>query len=86
MNISNKLNRISEEEYRSQSKIPVLVILDDIRSLNNIGSFLERRMLFALKKYTCVGLQLVLRIKTYIKQRSEQLMLFRGNIAHLSLI
>ena len=45
MNISNKklklweLNRISEEESRSQSKIPVLVILDDIRSLNNIGSF-----------------------------------------------
>ena len=60
MNISNKklklweLNRISEEESRSQSKIPVLVILDDIRSLNNIGSFFRTADAFCVEKiYLC---------------------------------
>ena len=60
MNISNKklklweLNRISEEEYRSQSKIPVLIILDDIRSLNNIGSFFRTADAFCVEKiYLC---------------------------------
>ncbi len=60
MNIINKklklweLNRISEEEYRSQSKIPVLIILDDIRSLNNIGSFFRTADAFCVEKiYLC---------------------------------
>ena len=60
INISNKklklweLNRISEEESRSQSKIPVLVILDDIRSLNNIGSFFRTADAFCVEKiYLC---------------------------------
>lgn len=32
------LNRISQEEYKQEKKIPLIVILDNIRSLNNIGS------------------------------------------------
>ncbi|NDW12134.1 TrmH family RNA methyltransferase [Bacteroides sp. 214] len=33
-----ELNRITAEEYKEAKKIPLVVILDDIRSLHNIGS------------------------------------------------
>ena len=33
-----ELNRITCEEFKKADKIPLVVILDDIRSLNNIGS------------------------------------------------
>lgn len=34
-----ELNRVSVEEFKSQKKLPIIVVLDNIRSLNNIGSF-----------------------------------------------
>ena len=34
-----ELDRVSPEEFLGQKKFPVVVILDNIRSLNNIGSF-----------------------------------------------
>lgn len=34
-----ELNRVSEEEFKEQKKFPIQIILDDIRSLHNIGSF-----------------------------------------------
>lgn len=33
-----ELNRISKEEYREASKLPLVVVLDNIRSRHNIGS------------------------------------------------
>ncbi len=36
---THELGRISAEEYQSSDKKPVVVVLDNIRSCNNIGSF-----------------------------------------------
>jgi 23S rRNA (guanosine2251-2'-O)-methyltransferase len=36
---SSELNRISQEQYLQLPKKPVIVVLDNIRSCNNIGSF-----------------------------------------------
>ena len=33
-----ELNRISAEEFKQVEKLPLVVVLDDIRSLHNIGS------------------------------------------------
>lgn len=33
-----ELNRLSVEEFRERPKIPLIVVLDNVRSLNNIGS------------------------------------------------
>ena len=33
-----ELNRISAEEFKQAEKLPLVVMLDDIRSLHNIGS------------------------------------------------
>lgn len=35
---NNELNRISVEEYKVSKKTPLIVVLDNIRSCNNIGS------------------------------------------------
>ena len=34
-----ELQRISCEEFKTVQKIPLVVVLDDVRSLNNIGSY-----------------------------------------------
>ena len=33
-----ELNRISTEEFKEAEKLPLVVVLDNIRSLHNIGS------------------------------------------------
>lgn len=51
-----ELNRASEEEYKSQSKFPIVVILDSIRSLNNIGSFFRTCDAFNVEKIFLCGI------------------------------
>ncbi len=35
---NSELNRLSNEEYQKAEKTPIIVVLDNVRSLNNIGS------------------------------------------------
>jgi 23S rRNA (guanosine2251-2'-O)-methyltransferase len=50
----NELNRISEEAYKTAPKMPVVVILDNIRSCNNTGSvFRTCDALLIEKIYLC---------------------------------
>lgn len=49
-----ELNRISSEEFKSAKKIPLIVILDNIRSLNNIGSVFRTSDAFLIEAiYLC---------------------------------
>ena len=49
-----ELNRISVEEFKNVEKIPVIVVLDNIRSLNNIGSIFRTCDAFRIQKvYLC---------------------------------
>ncbi len=49
-----ELNRLNEEEFKAQEKFPIIVILDNIRSLNNIGSFFRTSDAFNIEKiYLC---------------------------------
>lgn len=36
--LNAELNRKSNEEFKSSSKIPLIIVLDNVRSMNNIGS------------------------------------------------
>lgn len=50
----NELNRVSVDAFKQQEKTPVVVILDNIRSLNNIGSVFRTADAFAIEKiYLC---------------------------------
>lgn len=49
-----ELNRLSVDEFKSIGKIPVSVILDNVRSLNNIGSIFRTCDAFRIEKlYLC---------------------------------
>jgi 23S rRNA (guanosine2251-2'-O)-methyltransferase len=49
-----ELDRLSEEAFEKQEKFPISIILDDIRSLNNIGSFFRTADAFNITKvYLC---------------------------------
>jgi tRNA G18 (ribose-2'-O)-methylase SpoU len=51
---NNELNRLSVEEFKSSRKTPIIVILDNIRSLNNIGSVFRTSDAFLIEKiYLC---------------------------------
>ena len=49
-----ELGRKSIEEFQQSSKIPVIAVLDNLRSLNNVGSFFRTADAFALEAiYLC---------------------------------
>jgi|TARA_B110001469_G_scaffold37235_1_gene37192 tRNA G18 (ribose-2'-O)-methylase SpoU len=51
---NNELNRISVAEFKTTSKTPLIVVLDNIRSLNNIGSVFRTSDAFLIEKiYLC---------------------------------
>jgi len=49
-----ELNRISQEDFKEVSKIPLIVILDNVRSLHNIGSVFRTSDAFLIEAiYLC---------------------------------
>jgi len=51
---NEELNRISIDEYKSAQKTPIIVVLDNIRSLNNIGSVFRTADAFLIEAvYLC---------------------------------
>jgi 23S rRNA (guanosine2251-2'-O)-methyltransferase len=55
--ISNEeLNRLSAEEFKGVNKSPIYIILDDVRSLNNIGSVFRTSDAFRIKKIFLCGI------------------------------
>lgn len=51
---NSELDRKSTEEFKSARKTPVIVILDNVRSLNNIGSIFRTADAFLIEKiYLC---------------------------------
>lgn len=51
---NSELERLSVEAFKEETKIPLIVILDDIRSLNNVGSVFRTCDAFLIEKiYLC---------------------------------
>jgi tRNA G18 (ribose-2'-O)-methylase SpoU len=51
---NEELNRISIEEFKVKQKIPLIVVLDNVRSKNNIGSVFRTSDAFLVDKiYLC---------------------------------
>lgn len=49
-----ELDRVSKEEFKTIDKTPLVVVLDNIRSLNNVGSVFRSSDAFKLEKiYLC---------------------------------
>ena len=49
-----ELNRLSVEEFQEAEKAPLVLVLDNVRSMNNVGSAFRTADAFALEKlYLC---------------------------------
>lgn len=52
--LNEELNRKSLEEFKSSSKTPVIIVLDNVRSLNNVGSVFRTADAFLVEAiYLC---------------------------------
>jgi tRNA G18 (ribose-2'-O)-methylase SpoU len=52
----DQLNRASVEEFKAQKKLPVVVILDNVRSMHNIGSIFRTSDGFAVEQICLCGI------------------------------
>lgn len=50
------LGRVNVEEFRLQPKTPLTVVLDNVRSLNNIGSIFRTADAFAIERLVLCGI------------------------------
>lgn len=53
---NSELGRINVTEFRQAKKTPLIIILDDIRSLNNIGSIFRTADAFIIEKIILCGI------------------------------
>lgn len=51
-----ELNRPSQEAYSQQDKIPIIVLLDDIRSFENVGSVFRTADSFSIQEVLLCGI------------------------------
>lgn len=56
---NSELPRLNLEEFKDAEKIPLLVVLDNIRSLNNIGSVFRTSDAFLIEKIYLCGITAV---------------------------
>src|SRR5690554_4223359 len=52
----DELNRLSPEEFKKVDKTPLTVILDNVRSLNNVGSAFRTADAFRIEKIFLCGI------------------------------
>lgn len=51
---NSELNRLSIQEFKKKEKLPIIIILDNIRSLHNVGSVFRTSDAFLIEKiYLC---------------------------------
>ncbi|MFZ1808018.1 MAG: RNA methyltransferase [Cyclobacteriaceae bacterium] len=51
-----ELGRISTEEYKSANKLPIVIVLDNVRSLHNVGSAFRTADAFRVDKIFLTGI------------------------------
>ena len=69
---NQELNRLSPEEYKQAPKLPVVIILDNIRSQNNVGSVFRTSDAFRVEKSIFAESPPHLKTGRYTKRPSEQ--------------
>jgi 23S rRNA (guanosine2251-2'-O)-methyltransferase len=52
----DQLNRVTVEEFKNQEKLPVVVVLDNVRSMHNIGSIFRTSDGFSIESIALCGI------------------------------
>ena len=66
-----ELHRVNCEEFKEVPKIPLIVILDDVRSLNNIGSVFRTADAFVVESIYLCGITATPPHEEYIDSLSK---------------
>ena len=53
---NEELGRVTPQEFAGMNKMPVAVVLDNVRSMNNVGSFFRTCDAFAVEKLVLCGI------------------------------
>ena len=53
---NNELNRLNLEEFKNSKKIPLVIVLDNIRSAHNVGSVFRTSDAFLVEKICLCGI------------------------------
>lgn len=53
---NSELNRLSVDQFKQSKKIPLTIVLDNIRSMNNIGSVFRTSDAFLIEKIILCGI------------------------------
>ena len=57
-----ELNRMTVDEFKQAEKLPLVVVLDEVRSLHNIGSVFRTSDAFLVNRIYLCGITATLRI------------------------
>jgi tRNA G18 (ribose-2'-O)-methylase SpoU len=57
--LNEELNRLTVDEFKGTQKIPLILIIDDIRSMHNIGSIFRSADAFLVEKIILCGISAV---------------------------
>lgn len=52
----DELNRISKEDFEQAEKLPIIIVLDNIRSLSNVGAFFRTADAFRIGELCLCGI------------------------------
>jgi tRNA G18 (ribose-2'-O)-methylase SpoU len=52
----DELNRISKEDFETAEKLPIIIVLDNVRSLSNVGAFFRTADAFRIKELLLCGI------------------------------
>jgi tRNA G18 (ribose-2'-O)-methylase SpoU len=52
----DELNRVDIEQFKAQEKLPVVVVLDNVRSMHNVGSVFRTADGFSVEKVVLCGI------------------------------
>ena len=52
----DELNRVDIQEFKEQEKLPVIVVLDNVRSMHNVGSVFRTADGFSIEKVVLCGI------------------------------
>lgn len=52
----DELNRVSVDEFKEQEKLPVAIVLDNVRSMHNVGSIFRTGDGFAVERICLCGI------------------------------
>ena len=72
-----ELNRISAEEFKQAEKLPLVVVLDDIRSLHNIGSVFRTSDAFRIECIYLCGITLITLLMLLITSAKKDILSIR---------